>query len=84
MNVSVRLFATLRQQAGWKERTFELGEGATLRDLVDAMHAAQPDLGLDTRVYYAAVNEEYAKHDRALREGDVVGIFPPVSGGRQP
>ncbi len=83
MNVSVRLFATVRQQAGWKERTFALDEGATVRDLIAALDAAHPDLGLAQRVYYAAVNEEYAQSDRPLRDGDTVGIFPPVSGGEE-
>ncbi len=83
MNVSVRLFATLRQQAGWKERSFELAEGATLRDLVAAVEAAQPELALSKRTFYAAVNEEYAKGDWPLHEGDTVGIFPPVSGGAE-
>ncbi len=81
MNVSVRLFATLRQQAGWKERSFELAEGSTLRDLVEALDTAQPELILSKRTFYAAVNEEYAKGDWPLHDGDTVGIFPPVSGG---
>lgn len=28
-----------------------------------------------------AVNEEYARGDRQLAEGDILAIFPPVSGG---
>lgn len=81
MNVSVRLFATLRQQAGWKEQVFALDEGASLRDLVALLDARHPELGLTRRVYYAAVNEEYAKGETLLGDGDTVGIFPPVSGG---
>lgn len=81
MDVTVRLFATLRQQAGWKERTFALAPGATVRDLVAQVDAAQPDLNLARRTFYAAVNEEYVKGDCLLHEGDTVGIFPPVSGG---
>ena len=81
MKVMVRLFATLRQNAGWKERAFTLDEGALLRDLVSEIHAAQPEIGLGSRVFYAAVNEEYAKGDYPLTEGDTVGFFPPVSGG---
>jgi molybdopterin converting factor subunit 1 len=82
VEVTVRLFATLRQQAGWKERAFALAPGATVRTLIATLDAAQPELGLATRTFYAAVNEEYVKGDRVLEDGDAVGIFPPVSGGR--
>lgn len=82
MNVSVRLFATLRQQAGWKERSFDLPEGAAVRDLLALINQQQPELSLQTRVVYVAVNEEYAKGDHPLTAGDQVGIFPPVSGGK--
>jgi molybdopterin converting factor subunit 1 len=82
VNVSVRLFATLRQQAGWKERSFDLPEGAVVRDILALLNEQQPELNLQTRVVYVAVNEEYAKGDHLLKTGDRVGIFPPVSGGR--
>lgn len=81
MTISVRLFATLRQLAGWKERLFELPEGATLADLLERLNREQPELTLQTRVVYVAINEEYAKADALLAAGDQVGIFPPVSGG---
>ncbi len=81
MKVSVRLFATLRQIAGWKEREFELVEGALLSDLLALIQEQQPELDLGKRVVYVAVNEEYAKPDHLLAAGDQVGIFPPVSGG---
>jgi molybdopterin synthase catalytic subunit len=42
---------------------------------------ASPDLKLTGRVVYAAVNQNYAKPDRQLADGDEVAIFPPVSGG---
>jgi molybdopterin synthase sulfur carrier subunit len=81
MKVSVRLFATLRVLAGWTEREWTIADGATVRDLVAAIHAELPQLALDSRVYHVAVNEEYTKLDAPLHDGDRVGIFPPVSGG---
>ncbi len=33
------------------------------------------------RTFYVAVNQEYAKGEQVLHEGDEVAIFPPVSGG---
>jgi molybdopterin synthase catalytic subunit len=83
VKISVRLFATLRQNAGWTEKAWELPEGATVADLEAALDGAMPHLGLQGRVHYAAVNEEYVKVDVRLKEGDRVGFFPPVSGGAE-
>ncbi len=81
MQVKVLLFATLRQVAGWKEQILEVEEGATLGDVLARLTTVQPQLDLQKRTIYAAVNEEYAQRETALRSNDVVAIFPPVSGG---
>lgn len=81
MQVKVLLFATLRQLAGWKEQLIEVEDGATLGDVLARLTTAQPQLDLQKRTIYAAVNEEYAQRETALRPNDVVAIFPPVSGG---
>lgn len=83
MEIKVLLFATLRQTAGWKERKVELQEGATLGDVLSKLTTEQPQLDLNTRTIYAAVNEEYAQRDTVLQPADVVAIFPPVSGGSE-
>ena len=82
MQITVRLFATLRQLAGWTSQPFELSEGATLREALTALDERYPQLTIGTRTYYAAVNQEYAKGDQVLHAGDEVAIFPPVSGGQ--
>jgi molybdopterin synthase catalytic subunit len=81
MEITVRLFATLRQVAGWSSQSLEVQEGATLREALAALDARYPQLNIGTRTYYAAINQEYAKGDQVLRAGDEVAIFPPVSGG---
>lgn len=81
MEVKVLLFATLRQLAGWKEKTFALPEEANLGDLLALLTDAHPSLDLTKRTIYAAVNEQYAQRETQLKPQDVVAIFPPVSGG---
>ncbi len=81
MQITVRLFATLRQEAGWAQRNMELPEGATLDDLLAALNEGENGLALTQRSLYAAVNREYAQHEHPLHDGDVVALFPPVSGG---
>jgi len=81
MNVTVRLFAAIRQQAGWREKEIQLMDGATLASLFTALTAEQPDFDLSSRSVYAAVNQQYVQQDVVLNDGDEVAIFPPVSGG---
>jgi len=82
IQIKVRLFATLRQQAGWAEQTISAPDGCTLGDLMTLLSQSSPDLKLTGRTVYAAVNQNYVKGDRVLADGDEVAIFPPVSGGQ--
>lgn len=71
--MTVRLFAGLRERAGWSSRELDVGSVAEV----------WPALGLgeepDGLLY--AVNREYAPRERALADGDEVALIPPVSGG---
>jgi molybdopterin synthase catalytic subunit/molybdopterin converting factor small subunit len=71
--VSVRLFAGLRERAGWSRREVD---AATVADVWPALGLGDEPAGL---LY--AVNKEYADRDRALEPGDEVALIPPVSGG---
>ncbi len=73
MAVTVRLFAGLRERAGWARRELE---AATVADVWPALGLGDEPAGL---LY--AVNREYADRDRELRDGDEVALIPPVSGG---
>ncbi len=74
MQVTVKLFAGLRERAGWSERQVE---AATVAEVWPAL-----GLGADEPpgLLYA-VNKRYAPRDAALAEGDEVALIPPVSGG---
>ena len=74
MTVRVRLFAALRERAGYGER--ELEGVARVADVWPALGLGDEPAGL---LY--AVNREYAGADRALADGDEVALIPPVSGG---
>ena len=77
MEVTVRLFAMLRERAGARELTLELPDGARVSDALEALReVAPPELPL-----VMAVNREYARDDRVLDAGDELALIPPVSGG---
>jgi molybdopterin synthase catalytic subunit/molybdopterin converting factor small subunit len=73
VTVRVRLFAGLRERAGWSQREID---AATVADVWRALELGDEPAGL---LY--AVNKEYATPDRALADGDEVALIPPVSGG---
>ena len=75
MKVSVRLFAILRERAGRDSVELELDDGATVRDAIAAVGAA------DGVPVVMAVNREVAGDDVVLRPGDELALIPPVSGG---
>ena len=81
MQIRVRLFATLRQLAGWAHQTVDLPEGATVADALAELDRRYPQLTVTTRTIYVAVNQEYAKTTQLLHAGDELALFPPVSGG---
>jgi MoaE-MoaD fusion protein len=72
--VKVRLFAGLRERAGYSER--ELAGVARVADVWPALGLGDEPDGL---LY--AVNREYADAGRELADGDEVALIPPVSGG---
>jgi len=72
-SVNIRLFAGLRERAGWSRREIE---ATAVADVWAALGLGDEPDGL---LY--AVNKEYAARDRALADGDEVALIPPVSGG---
>jgi molybdopterin synthase catalytic subunit/molybdopterin converting factor small subunit len=73
MPVTVRLFAGLRERAGWSSREID---AATVGEVWATLSLGEEPDGL---LY--AVNREYAGRERELRDGDEVALIPPVSGG---
>ncbi len=76
MRITVRLFAALRERAGWSERQIDLDGVATVADVWPAL-----ELGAEPPGLAYARNREYAPRSAELGEGDEVALIPPVSGG---
>lgn len=76
MELSIRLFAGLRERAGADQVTIELPEGACVGDALQRL--AQLTGGVPVVM---AVNLEYAGAEQPLAPGDELALIPPVSGG---
>ena len=74
MRVTVRLFAGLRERAGWSQR--EVEGVACVGDVWNALELGDEPPGL---LY--ALNKSYVERAHELADGDEVALIPPVSGG---
>ena len=81
MNIQILLFATLKDLAGSNRLTLTLAASATVTDVRKALITQYPHMEANVNAAIAAVNEEYAFPGDAVRDGDQVAFFPPVSGG---
>src|SRR5579884_2200911 len=82
MRVRVLLFGQLKDIVGHEEETLELEPGARLSAVMSHYAEQYPGFKGLTASIACAVNQEYAKSSAVLREGDEVGLLPPVSGGK--
>jgi len=79
MHVRVLCFGVLKDWLGAPATPVELPEGATVATLLQCLSARSPASPL--RGIAVSVNAEYATAAHVLRDGDEVGLLPPVSGG---
>jgi molybdopterin converting factor subunit 1 len=81
MDVTVRLFANLRETVGVSQIALELPECASLYTVVEQLLALYPELDGQQDMWHFAVNQIYADPDTPLRSGDHIAIFPYIAGG---
>jgi molybdopterin converting factor subunit 1 len=81
MRVTVRLFARLRDIAGAAEMPREVRNGATIATVWRDLAGEFPGLSAYERSMSSALNEDYARMDAEVHDGDEIAFLPPVSGG---
>jgi molybdopterin converting factor subunit 1 len=81
MQVTICLFARLRELAGYSELHRDLPDESTVRTAWDTTVREFPSLADYERSLSAAVNADYARFTTKLQDGDEVAFLPPVSGG---
>lgn len=79
--VRILFFGAARDAVGRSEGSLSLSVPANAAAAFEQALAAFPELRRFGRSLLFAINEEYAPHDREVREGDELAVFPPVSGG---
>ncbi len=83
--ITLRYFAAFRETMGAEHSDYPLPDDVhTAAQLISVLIGTVPDAATilsDRARVHVAVNNVLAGPDSAITEGDVVDIFPPVSGG---
>ena len=79
MKIELRLFASLRQyipdNIGGEALIINVSDGTTIRDILRQFKVPEDVVKL------VFLNGVHARMDDILKDGDRLGIFPPVAGG---
>ena len=79
MSITVKYFANLREILGRSEERVEIqNRNITVTDLWVQVAGKQKSLPENV---LTAINMVYVKPDAAVKDGDEVAFFPPVTGG---
>ncbi|MDP9237246.1 MAG: MoaD/ThiS family protein [Chloroflexota bacterium] len=81
-NVTIRLYAGLKDLIGSRDIEMALPPGATVGELRARLGQQYPIVEALLPTLVCAVDEEYVAQEYVLRDGDHVALVPPVSGGR--
>ncbi|WP_026776708.1 molybdopterin converting factor subunit 1 [Polaribacter sp. Hel_I_88] len=80
MNIKTLFFGITADLVQHSELDISVDEKSTIASFKSILKEKYPQLE-NLNSYAIAVNEEYASDDLILKNGDVVAIIPPVSGG---
>lgn len=80
MNIKTLFFGITTDFVGESEIQIDVAENTSVKAFKSVLKKAYFQLE-KINSYAIAVNEEYAHDDVILKNGDVVAVIPPVSGG---
>ena len=79
MKIEVNLYATLKKymknETGGKSSVIALEDGICVKDVIQKLKVPADSVKL------IFINGVHAKRDTILKDGDRLGLFPPVGGG---
>ena len=81
MKIKIKLFANIRVLLGKSEIDLELQSGTDISTAIKNLSTNSQLLEEIKGTAMFSVNETYAEPNTCLKDGDVLAIIPPVSGG---
>ncbi len=81
MKVRILYFSSIKDKIKKQNEEIEITEETTIKELKEKLIEKYPEAeGIINKSMFA-VNEEYVSDTYKLKEGDLVAVIPPVSGG---
>ncbi len=77
----MKFFSSFGNLAGVNETELDLPNGATLKEVVNKVLEEFPQLKQFARYMITSLNNRVADQGTVVKEGDVVGVMPPLGGG---
>jgi molybdopterin synthase sulfur carrier subunit len=81
MTITLKLFSSAKELAGFDERRIHLQDGDHAGSVLNHLVGLNPRFEQWKLSVRLAVNLEYVQNNHPLRDGDEVAVIPPVSGG---
>lgn len=82
MKINVLFFGSTRELTGISSMDLEITkETVTTDDLIQELIKIYPNINVERDQLSIAVNKQYCKAVRELKDGDEVALLPPISGG---
>lgn len=81
MKVKVLYFSSIKDKLKKTEEEIDISKDMTLDKFLNLLSDKHPEIKESLSNVMLAVNEEYKSKDYTLKDGDVIAIIPPVSGG---
>lgn len=81
MRIKIKVFASVRDICGFNEKELIVSDSIKVNEVLDLFIKGIQELSEKKDTLLIAVNEEYCGMDKILSDGDVMAVFPPVSGG---
>ncbi|QJB57982.1 MoaD/ThiS family protein [Pseudodesulfovibrio sp. zrk46] len=75
MGIEIKMFATLAKYLPENHEDYPIDAGETIRSLIEKLGVPEKDVTL------MFINSLRSDHDAEIKDGDRVGLFPPVGGG---
>ena len=81
MKIRIKAFASLKDILSFSEKEFDFAENISAGQAVIELKKNYPGFSSYSGLLLMARNEEFCNESVILKEGDVIALFPPVSGG---